>query len=178
METLERTMLRGVMMAPCALLACVVSAGCAPTTEAQTAPKAAVALEQRRCSANLGEETIAEVLNGAAVEHWEPAYFSAPGAGTYYRRLAGAAFTVRPGNGYSAEWLDRALECHSARRLLGQLPSQEQAYDPFWLPGRMVDIDVESTGKDFLVSVRSLDVADAHEIMARAKAFTERSAKR
>jgi hypothetical protein len=178
MEMLRTKMLRSVMT-PCAVAACVVSAGCAETTvHEQTADKAAVAMEQRRCSGDAGEQSIAEVLSGAAVERWQPAYFSAPGAGAYYKRLAGAAFTVRPINGYSAEWLARALECHSARRVLGRIASQQQDSDPFWLPGKHVDIDVESTGKDFLVSVRSLDVADASEIMARAKAFAERPARR
>jgi hypothetical protein len=177
METLERNMARW-MMAPPALLMCLVSAGCAQMARpTQTADKAAVVLEQSRCP-NVDDSSIADVLTGSAVESWQPAYFSAPGAGAYYKRLAGAAFTVRPVNGYSAEWLDRALECHSARGLLGQLPSEQQANDPFWLPGKKVDIEVASTGKDFLVSVRSLDVADAREIMARARAFTERSAKR
>jgi hypothetical protein len=175
MNTFERTILTG-----CALAACVVSAGCASTAMHEpVAGKAAVAMEQRHCSSDMDDQSIAEVLSGAAVEHWEPAYVSAPGAGAYYKRLAGAAFTVRPVNRYSAEWLARALECHSARRMLGRVAAApQQEHDPFWLPGKTVDIGVESTGKDFLVSVRSLDVADAGEIMARAKAFAEWSARR
>jgi hypothetical protein len=170
-------MLRSAM-APCALAACVVSAGCAPTAlHKETPDQAAVAME-RRCSRDVDEQSIAEVLNGDAVERWQPAYVSAPASGSYSKRLAGAAFTVRPLNGYSAERLTRALECHSARRVLGRLASAQQEHDPFWLPGKTVDIDVASTGKDFVVSVRSSDVAEASEIMARAKAFAEWSARR
>jgi hypothetical protein len=36
-----------------------------------------------------------------------------------------------------------------------------------------VDIDVESTGKDFVVSVFSDDMADANAIIARARAFRD-----
>jgi hypothetical protein len=41
-----------------------------------------------------------------------------------------------------------------------------------------VDIRVEPTDEGFLVSVRSQDVADATEIVARAKAFTTSTWKR
>jgi hypothetical protein len=153
--------------------ASLVLSGCAtiPVHE-QTPDEAAAAMEQKRCASDVDDKSIAPVLTGAAVEHWAPAYSFTESMGSDGKRLSGAVFTVRAIKGYTAEWLDRALECHSARRTLGRLPSAEEAKDPFWLPGRTVDIDVQSTGKDFRVSVRSTDVADANKIVARAKAFT------
>lgn len=166
-------------MATGAAATSIVFAGCAtiPVHE-QTADEAAAVMVQKRCAPDVDEKSIAPVLSGTAVEHWEPAYFFAATTGSDSRRLSGAVFTVRAIKGYTAEWLDRALECHSARRTLGRIPSAEEAKDPFWLPGKAVDIDVQSTGKDFLVWVRSMDVADANKIVARAKAFTERPAQR
>jgi hypothetical protein len=75
--------------------------------------------------------------------------------------------------GVTAAWLDRALECHSARRVLGRIPPDQIPNDPFWLPGRTVDIDVVATGPEFAATIRSLEVSDAQEILERAKAFVE-----
>jgi hypothetical protein len=169
------SLVRGGVCALGVLTAGLVSTACATMAAQQQTPEAvAAATERRRCGPDTDDERIAAVLSGAAVERWERAYSSGAmpaGKAGSYKRLAGAVFTVRAMNGYSAEWLGRALECHSARRALGQLPVADQAMDPFWLPGSTVDIDVESTGKDYLVAVRSGEVADAAKIVARAEAF-------
>ena len=175
MGALERSKLCWGICGGAALAACLLCTGCAgvPMHE-RSAGEVAAALEQRHCGGNADEAALAPVLSGAAVETWERAYSSVPahgGEGTH-RRLAGAAFTVRAVKGYSAEWLDRALTCHSARRALGRLPPEGEAQDPFSLPGKTVDIRVESTGEGFLVEARSPDVAEASEIVARARAFT------
>jgi hypothetical protein len=168
-------MLRLPVLAGATVAAGLVLAGCATIpVHDQTVDEAAAVMEHKRCSPDVDEKSIAPVLSGVAVERWEPAYNFEASTGSDSKRLAGAVFTVRAIKGYTSEWLDRALECHSARRVLGRIPTADEAKDPFWLPGSAVDIDVQSTGKDFQVSVRSTDVADANKIVARAKAFTER----
>jgi hypothetical protein len=149
--------------------ACLLSTACT-TRPGQPADDAAAAIERYGCR-SVDDNEISHVLSGAAVERWEPAYYSAAGSGKEdnYKRLAGAAFTLQPRRGDSAEWLNRALACHSAKKALAPDPS-----DPFSLPGRPVDIDVKATGKDFTVLVRSMDVADATEIVVRARAFAAR----
>ena len=76
---------------------------------------------------------------------------------------------MRSLKGFTPEWLDRALECHGARRVLGKTP--EVPNDPFWLPDGMVDIDVQSDHDGFRVIARGHNASDAREILARAKAF-------
>ena len=158
----------------------VATTGCASGVLARprTALDDATEMEQKRCGPGIDETSLAPILTGKAIELVEPAYLAASasgghGAGGNYKRLAGAVFSVRALKGFSAEWLDRALECHSARRVLGRIPASENPTDPFWVPGKSVDIDVQSTGPGFAVSVRSLDVAEAQEILSRAQAFFE-----
>jgi hypothetical protein len=164
------------------LTACLLSTAC--TRSGQPAQDAAAAIERNSCK-GVDDNEISYVLSGATVERWEPTYYSsAGGKESNYKRLAGAVFTLQPRNGDSAEWLNRALACHSAKSALAREPPAPQSAgsscpvpetsDPFSLPGRPLDIDVKASGKDFTVFVRSLDVADASEIVARAKAFTGR----
>jgi hypothetical protein len=155
----------------------VAASGCAPV-QPHTVLDDATAMEKKRCGPDVDETALAPILSGEAIERVEPAYIAAAasgghGAGGAYKRLAGAVFSVRALRAFSAEWLDRSLECHSARRLLGRIPAGENPTDPFWLPGKAVDIDVQSSGPEFAVSVRSLEVADAQAILARAQSFFE-----
>jgi hypothetical protein len=82
---------------------------------------------------------------------------------------------VRALRGVTAEWLDRALECHSARRVLGRIPASDAPNDPFWLPGSVVDIDAESAKDRFVVDVRGATVREGQEILQRANAFVAAS---
>jgi hypothetical protein len=164
----RHTWMFATMLGP--LTACVLSTACT-TRPAQPAQDAAAAIERNGCR-SVDDNEISYVLSGAAVEHWEPAYYLLPsGKESNAKRLAGAVLTLQPRNGDSAEWLNRALVCHSAKRALVPREPDPQNTDPFSLPGKPLDIDVKATGKDFTVTVRSTDVAEASEILARAKAF-------
>ena len=44
--------------------------------------------------------------------------------------LRGAVLNVQATPGVTAEWLDRALECHSAKRVLGQTQQAAGTEDP------------------------------------------------
>jgi hypothetical protein len=157
-----------------AMATAALSLGCAnvPVYE-PTADRVAAAIERTRCGPGFDEALLAPVLSGSAVEGWEPLYWTISSHGDPGKRLAGASFTVHPLQGYSAERLGRSLECHSARRVLGLLPPAGSLRDPFWLPGRTVDIDVEPSGNEFAVFVYSDDVDDAGAIVARARAFRD-----
>jgi len=131
-------------------------------------------MERARCGPDVGEATLAPVLQERAnIDSVSPLYADVPGGksggGT---RLDGAVVRIRPIPGMTAEWLDRALECHSARRVLGRIPADVLPNDPFWLPGgRTVDIDAESARDGFQVAVRGSTVDDNKEILSRANAF-------
>jgi hypothetical protein len=88
-------------------------------------------------------------------------------------QLRGAVLTVNALPGVTAEWLDRELECHSARLTLGQ--SKSTPDDPFWLPGSSLDIDVRPAKDGFIIGVAGFSAADAHQILNRAQAFAKRA---
>lgn len=157
------------------ILAVTIAAGCATTPSAEPAhnpAEEAAAMERTRCGPDLDEAALAPVLNRQAIESVEPLYTrEQSGKSGNTSRLFGAVIRVRAIQGVTAEWLDRALECHSARRVLGRIPENAMPNDPFWLPGRMVDIDAQSARDGFQVAVRGYSVDDAQEILIRANAF-------
>jgi hypothetical protein len=161
---------------PGAVLA-VSLAGCASAQRMPTANEIASDMERKRCGPDVEEGALAPIFNKEAIQGWDSAYLAAStcggGAGGCYKRLAGAVIVVKALQGFTAEWLDRALECHSARRVLGKIPPGDIPNDPFWLPGKTVDIDVVSTGGQFAATVRTLEPSDAQEIINRTKAFVE-----
>jgi len=148
--------------------------GCAGSTPpAKSAVDQAADMERNRCTAAEDESALKPVLSGSAIEKVEPLYGNIENAkGGAQPELQGAMIHVRPVPGMTGEWLDRALECHSAKRVLGRIPAGDLPNDPFWLPGdRTVDIDAESARDGFTVAVRGATVADGHEILERATAF-------
>jgi hypothetical protein len=84
-------------------------------------------------------------------------------------RLRGAKLHVRPLAGLSRETIARRVECHEARVVLGE--AQAAPDDPFALPGRWLDVDVDSEGDGFAILMRTDTFADAQEALARAKRF-------
>ncbi len=148
--------------------------GCATMPSRPVAEQAAE-MERARCGPDVDEAALAPIFAGGSLESARPLYAAAsPGgnaAGGNYSRLIGASIKLFAGKGFTAEWLDRALECHSARRVLGRIPATAIPDDPFWLPGRMVDIEVAATRDGFQVYIRGQNVKDAEEILARVNAF-------
>jgi hypothetical protein len=127
-----------------------------------------------RCASNGDETAIAPVLDGSAIESVEPLYNQGEGGARigHWSVLAGTAITVRAIPGVTAEWLTRALECHSARRVMGSIPSSATPNDPFWLPGRMIDIEAQSAHGAFRIEVRGAGPAEGRQVLDRARAFT------
>lgn len=166
--------------APAALLALASSVGCDLSSSSVKAPSdEAAELVRTRCASNADETLIAPVLDGSAVEGVEPLYNNGLGGARigHWSMLAGIVITVRALPGVTAEWLTRELECHSARRVAGITQDTSMPNDPFWLPGRMVQIDAQSAHGSFRVEVRA-SPAEAQELLDRAKALTRTAAPR
>jgi hypothetical protein len=165
---------KSILLASAAIA--VTTAGCTLTDfnppPAKTPVEQAASMAQTRCGTDVAEASLVPLVTGASVESVEPLYTRSggdrSGADTH---LSGALVRVRASQGVTAEWLDRALECHGAKRMLDQLPSDTIANDPFWLPGRTVDIDVESARDGFKVAVRADGTDEAQEILIRATAY-------
>jgi hypothetical protein len=141
--------------------------GCENAPPAQSAADQAPA-PRARCTAEFGDAAIASVLDGSAIERVEPLYSSSSSKSSN-PRLMGASLVVTPASGETAEWLARALECHSAQQLEAQARGLATRSDPFWLPNSGVQIDVTSAGDGFRVLVSGRNSADARAILARAQ---------
>jgi hypothetical protein len=127
-----------------------------------------------RCR-GFSEEAAAPLLSPSAVESVEPSYsYVQSGPGDREARLRGARIHVRPLPGLSRESIQRGLECHESRVVLGQPPAS--ASDPYQLAGHWLDIDVNSEGDGFVVKVEptETDVDLARDVLARARQFVPR----
>ncbi|HXX68461.1 MAG TPA: hypothetical protein VEK07_14830 [Polyangiaceae bacterium] len=145
--------------------------GCEGAPPAQSPADRAAFMEKTRCGADVDENAIAPVLDAKAVEGVSPMYatvdFNKSGEQS---QLRGATLRVSALPGVTAEWLDRALECHGARVVLG-LTKPATPDDPFVLPGSILDIDVRPAKDGFLVGVAGFSAQDARKILDRAQAF-------
>jgi hypothetical protein len=143
-----------------------------PSSATRSALATAAETERTRCGAGVDEAAVVSLLDQHLIESAEPIYanlgVSRQGP---EKRLTGALIRIRPTQGMTAQWLDRALECHSARRTLGQSTETLIANDPFWLPDSTVDIDVEEHGDSLWASVRADTPAKAQAILDRANSF-------
>lgn len=129
-------------------------------------------MEGTLCAADDDDKALGPVLGGDAVQGVQPLYGTVEGAKTGHQLvLRGATVIVSALPGMTAEWLDRALECHGAREALGHAPAAPN--DPFWLPGSFVDIDVRSAKDGFDVAIAGYSSDDAREILVRASAFAK-----
>ena len=137
----------------------------------QTPSDTAASIERTRCGPDVDDSRLVPLVSGSAVDSVEPLYTTPSGKSGPETRLYGAVIRIRASQGVTAEWLDRALECHGARLVLQHAPEDALVSDPFWLPGRMVDIDTASARDSFKVAVRGDTTDDAQEILIRANAY-------
>jgi hypothetical protein len=157
--------------AAAALALAAATSACAEPSARTPADEAAF-MERTRCASDDDDKALAPVLGGDAVQRVQPLYSTVEGAKTGHQsELRGAVVTVSALPGITAEWLDRALECHSAKEVLGHGPTLSD--DPFWLPGSSVNIDVTSDRDGFNVAVSAYSANDARRILDRANAFAK-----
>jgi hypothetical protein len=158
------------------LLALIAVSACGPSSSttqgAQTTVDRATFVEHTRCRAEDDEKNLAPVLSGDAVQGVQPLYTTIEGAKSGVgSELRGVTVTIRPLPGMTAEWLDRELECHSARATLGH--GHAAPDDPFFLPTSFVNIEVRSATDGFDAEVVGYSPAEAAAILARANAFAK-----
>jgi hypothetical protein len=111
----------------------------------------------------------AQLYSPEAVDRVDPAYSYVATGNDRRANLRGAAIHVRPLPGLSPESMTRSLECHQASITLGGIPPG--ADDPYVLPGRWLDLDVSSEGDGFVAYARINSIADAREVLDRARRF-------
>lgn len=169
-------------LVPLALALTVAAGGCTP---ARSPVDQAADMERAQCAPDVPEAALTPIVKPTAVESVEPLYDvrrvpAQGGARTDaaeedfgHQEDAGAVVHLRNVGGVTAEWLDRALQCHEARLVLGRIPAITN--DPFSLPGGMVAIEVQPTqgNTGFRVTARGHDQDDARAILARARAYAQ-----
>lgn len=145
-------------------VATMTAAACAP---ARSPVDRATEMERATCGPDVPEASITPVFERGAIESVEPLFDTVADAELgREKEVVGAIVHVRALKGVTPEWLDRALECHNARRTLGSVP--EVRDDPFWIPDGTVEIDVTSAHDGFRVTARAHDASGAQQILTRA----------
>jgi hypothetical protein len=148
--------------------------GVCPACVHQSTPEVRAARVARmQCSDAQGKAELS-ILQNTAVLGAEPTYFvlttaGASGGGT----VNGAKLIVRPPPGVSALDMTRALQCHSAKMLLGQVDPSAFQDDPYSLPGAWVDIDVKPEDGNLAVRVTADRVPQNLALVHRAMAFAD-----
>jgi hypothetical protein len=89
-------------------------------------------------------------------------------------RVVGVKLLIATPADVTPEEMTRTLECHEARAVLGNGDAVEGPDDPYWLPGRWIDIDTESERGDLAVVLRSDSVHDNLVLLDRARWFARR----
>jgi hypothetical protein len=166
---------RAARVAVAALLSSVALA-CESSPPPRTPADQATFVERTRCLAGDDDKALAPILSGEALQGVRPLYSTIEGTKTGVQStLRGAVLTVNALPGLTAEWLDRALECHGAKAMLGHAAAA--ANDPFFVPGTFVDVDVLAGKDGFDVEVIAYSSEDARTVLDRASAFAKASGK-
>jgi hypothetical protein len=130
----------------------------------------AAGVEHLQCEASVASQD--ELVRSLKVLHVEPLYAHVmTGADDAAERVNGAKMIVVPPNGVSAEELTRALQCHGARTLLGQIGSAPN--EPYSLPDRWVSITVKAEEGNFTVTLSSDTVHDNLQLYSRAHRYVD-----
>jgi len=151
-------------------------AGGAAACGASEAPPArhAQAVELMQCPESPTPQGEARLLASTKVLDFEPIYSRVPtGNNDIEYRLNGAKILIRPPQGMTADQMTRALQCHSARVLLGQVDQTQFPNDPYWLPNTWVNIDVTPEEGNFAVRLSADNIPHNRSIFERARVFAD-----
>jgi hypothetical protein len=151
----------------------VISIFVAAPALAETATERAEMLERTRCDA-ASERIVAPILSGEAIDDVEAIHISSMEDGTPVARLYGAKLAVKTQPNVTAEILDRALECHAARRVLGRSNAAVSPNDPLAL-GVLVEVEVTSARDGYRIALIADKPGDAEGIVTRANRLLEAS---
>jgi hypothetical protein len=142
-------------------------AGCAHVSARDRQLDTATQELARYCDEN-AEHDIAEALD--TVQRAEPLVERIITGKSYFLRVTGAQVWFAAQKGFTAQWLERTLECHQARRVLENTPSAGDL-DPFWLEDGWVDIQVHPASTAFIAQLRGRTFHQADVINSRAQSF-------
>ena len=148
-----------------ALLAALL-VGCAHVSARERRLDAATQEAAQYCDEN-AEHDNAEALEG--VRRAEPLVERIITGKSYMDRLMGAQVWFAARKGFTAQWLERTLRCHQARRILETATPAD--IDPFWLEDGWVDIQVQPAPAAFIAQLRGRTRQEAERIYSRAQAF-------
>ncbi len=108
-------------------------------------------------------------MSRTSLDSVEPAYAHVATGNGSEQRLQGARIHLRPLPGATSQSLERSLECHESAVVLGK--SEPVVDDPFVLPNRWIDVDVDTEADGFVALVRADTFDDAKRILERARRF-------
>ena len=158
----------GSLRASFALLSlATLLAGCTHVSARERRLDAATQDLARSCDED-AEHEIVEALK--AVQRADPLVEKIITGKSYMIRLTGAQVWFAAHKGFTAQWLERTLECHQARRVLENATSAGDV-DPFWLEDGWVDIQVQPASAAFIALLRGRTFHEAELINSRAQAF-------
>jgi hypothetical protein len=154
-----------------AILALFEGSGCAVFIPTIRDPRAEAAEnEKKACPSDVGHPE--GLFDPASVVSVEPIYSTMrSGRSGYATNIVGAKLSLRPLPGVTREEIERALVCHNARRELGRKDEPEIVDDPYWVPGKAIEISVELERGAMSVEVKGATFETSQEILRRANAF-------
>jgi hypothetical protein len=156
-----------VVSALSALAGATLAAACASSPPPVS--KAAL-VERDQCEA--GAQDALALMRSTTVLHSDPILSHVrTGNNNSEERVSGAKLVVRPPAGITADQMTRALQCHSARVVLGQAAGEQD--DPTWLPNSWIDIEVTSENGNFAITLAADSVRENLQLLRRAKLYAD-----
>ena len=161
-------------MVRCLVLGCIGGvAGCAIATALSPIPDMRTPVDHaREVGAHCGgvtEENSSPMLAPDAIDSVEPDYSVVPSGNAQATHMLGARIHIRPLPALTKELLERTLRCHEARVMLDGARTPEN--DPYVLPLRWLDIEVDSETAGFVARIETNAIDDAHRALDRARLY-------
>jgi hypothetical protein len=138
-----------------------------PSPESTRSPVEVAETYVKQCKVEDDDSRVIDVSNILSVA---PAYATVPTSNNNSQtRLLGAEIRLRAQPGLSRVWVDHVLRCHESARLRGASTMADADNDPFWLPGKWLDVDVREDQGLFVVQLTHYEVAPAKAELERAR---------
>ncbi len=132
-----------------------------------------MAVQRLQCDSNTVSRS-ERVVEATKVLELQAIYAHLMTRGDEEGRVSGVKMLISQPEDVTAEEMTRTLECHEARAVLRNADVGGGQDDPYWLPGRWIDIDTKSERGAFAVVLRSDSVHDNLVLLNRARGFARR----
>jgi hypothetical protein len=150
-----------------ALAGCASTGPSAPARQYVLGENASLCLDEdaRLVTALLSRENIRDV---------QPAYASYSSHGSSMSRLTGARIELRSVGGLERDRVQNTIECH--RQAVARGAAVNAATDPYAIADDEMRVAVEADERGgMVIKLTSRDMAEAHEVLARAEALIGRT---